>query len=834
MRLPFLVSLIAATLSAAEPVVTPGDLPLIPPTPPDKAAATCAVRPGFRIELMAAEPLIVDPVAMAFDENGRLYVVEMRDYSERRDEKLGRVKLLEDTDGDGRFDRATIFAEGLPWPTGITCWDGGVFVLASPELLYFKDMDGDGKADVHQLVFTGFGNLAPKLNVQQLPNSLQWGPDQRIHGALGGNAGLVQNFARFGSPKVELRGRDFSFDPRAMDLRPESGGGQFGMTFDDTGRKFVCSNSRHLMQVMYEDRIASLVTDYPLPAPALDIAADGPQAEVFRRSPEEPWRVLRTTWRVAGAVPGPIEGGGRASGYFTGATGVTVYRGDAWPAEFRGDVFVADCGSNLIHRKKLSGDFMRRGVRAAGEEKSEFVASTDNWFRPVAFANAPDGNLWVADMYREVIEHPWSLPESLKSHLDLNSGNDRGRIYRIVPENFTARAAPQLGKMTTTELAATLAHPNGWHRDTAARLLHQRQEKPIIPALIALAEKAVAPASRLLALHVLRGLGALDDATLARSLRDQDADVRGGAVRLCASAEIIAPLADDPAPRVRHEVAWTLVALAPSQKIAPLIARAIEPLLHPAAANAIAELPAGNGHTFFATRCATCHRFAGEGSAVGPDLDAARLAGREKLLGNITEPSREITAGFPLGVVTTKAGETIEGIVANESPGGVILRMPGGADRAVKRSDIAKIERPARSLMPDAIAIGLTPQDMDDLLDFLSGGADILRGAQEIMGPLPGTEKACALDPQIVEEVDCGNYVRRLLTYASEPGSRVPAYLLIPKMALAGSRANAVLCLHPTENTLGHKTVVGLGGDSYGGRASYASELAERGFVTIA
>ncbi len=711
------ILLCAAPLLAAEP---PINLPRVPPTPPEKAAATCKVRPGFHVELMAAEPLIVDPVAMAFDENGRLYVVEMRDYSERRDEKLGRVKLLEDTDGDGRFDRATVFAEGLPWPTGIACWDGGVFVLASPELLYFKDMDGDGKADVHAMVFTGFGNLVEKLNVQQLPNSLTWGPDQRIHGALGGNAGAVQNFARHGSPKVELRGRDFSFNPRAMDLRAESGGGQWGLTFDDTGRKFVCANSRHLMQVMYEDRIAARITDSPLPAPALDIAADGPQAEVFRRSPEEPWRVLRTKWRVSGQVPGPVEGGGRASGYFTGACGVTVYRGDAWPAEFRGDVFIADCGSNLIHRKKLTGDLVQRGTRAPGEERSEFLASTDNWFRPVAFANAPDGNLWFADMYRETIEHPWSLPEPLKSKLDLNSGNDRGRIYRIVADASTAFPVLQFGKMTTAELVTALALANGWHRDTAARLLHQRQDKSAIPALIALAEKlaenAEAPESRLVVLQVLRGLAALDDATLAIFLRDKDADVRAGTVRLCAKADLIAPLADDPSPRVRNEVAWTLIALAPTDA---LIARAIAPLLRPATA-AATKPPTGNGHTIFATRCATCHRFAGEGSAVGPDLDAARLAGQEKLLGNIREPSRELTAGYPLGVVTMKSGETVEGIIANESPGGVILRMPGGAERAVKRGDIEKIERPARSLMPDAIATGLTPQDMNDLLDFLT------------------------------------------------------------------------------------------------------------------
>jgi putative heme-binding domain-containing protein len=182
---------------------------------------------------------------------------------------------------------------------------------------------------------------------------------------------------------------------------------------------------------------------------------------------------------------------------------------------------------------------------------------------------------------------------------------------------------------------------------------------------------------------------------------------------------------------VRNQAAWTLVALAPQEKLAPLVARAIEPLLQPATAEAVAKLPAGNGHTIFTTRCATCHRYAGEGSAVGPDLDAAHLAGREKLLGNIVEPSRELTAGYPLGVLETKGGEALSGIIANESAGGVILRLPGGAERPVKRSDIGKFERPTRSLMPDNIAAGLTPRDMDDLLEFLMGGVKAHRMIEE-------------------------------------------------------------------------------------------------------
>src|SRR4029434_6324831 len=313
------VAFIGAVAFADEPSIRPDEVRRVPPTEPGKAVATCAVRAGFRLELMVAEPLVVDPVAMAFDEDGRLYVVEMRDYSERRDEKLGRIKLLEDTDGDGRYDKATIFAQDLPWPTSVTCWEGGVFVAASPEIIYCKDTDGDGVADVHAMCFTGFGNLAEKLNVQALLNSLQWGPDQRIYGALGGNPAKVRNFARYNDPLLELRGRDFSFDPRAMDLRPEVGGGQWGITFDNFGRKFFSSNSRHLVQLMYDARAHSGAI--PLPPPAVDIPVEGPQAEVFRQSPVEPWRVIRTQWLVSGAVKGPIVGGGGASGYFSGCAG---------------------------------------------------------------------------------------------------------------------------------------------------------------------------------------------------------------------------------------------------------------------------------------------------------------------------------------------------------------------------------------------------------------------------------------------------------------------------------------------------------------------------------
>ncbi|PYM14757.1 MAG: hypothetical protein DME18_06045 [Verrucomicrobia bacterium] len=554
---PFFVS-VSLRLIAAEPEVSETDLPRVPPTEPDKALSTFQIKKGFRLELVAAEPLVVDPIAMSFDEDGRLFVVEMRDYPERRNETphLGRIRRLEDTDGDGRFDKSTIYVDHLPWPTAVSCWNGGIFVGATPDILYCKDTNGDGVADLREAVFSGIASdYAPyevnKLNVQALFNGFVWGLDNRIHAANGGDGGKVRlvdsEFTRrwqgragitphsaLRTPNsIDLRGHDFSFDPRTLTMRLESGGGQYGLNFDNRGRKFVCSNSAHIREVMYEDRYAARNPFFAMPPAAVDIAADGPAAPVYRISPDEPWRVLRTRWRVAGLFPGPIEGGGRPSGYFSGATGIVIYRGDAFPEDFRENAFVADCGSNLIHRKKLFPDGVALAARRPDDEqKMEFLASRDNWFRPVQLANAPDGTLYIADMYREVIEHPWSLPESIKKHLDLNSGNDRGRIYRIVPEGFKQPKRPHLSNATTKNLVALLEHSNGWHRDTTARLLYQRQDKAAVPMLERLQMNSKSRLARIHALSVLDGLGALTQSHLLGALDDRDASVREHAVRL--------------------------------------------------------------------------------------------------------------------------------------------------------------------------------------------------------------------------------------------------------------------------------------------------------------
>jgi putative membrane-bound dehydrogenase-like protein len=786
--------------AAAEPDVAATDLPRPQPLEPKDAPATFQLRPGIRAELIAAEPLVVDPIAMCFDEDSRLFVVEMRDYSERRDERLGRIRLLEDTNGDGRMDKSTIFADNLPWPTALLWYDGGLFVGSTPDILYLKDTDNDGKSDSSQVIFTGFGTTVKRLNVQQLINSFTWGLDNRIHGAAGGNGGNIQTVAKPGTPPLELGSSDFSFDPRTLEIRRENGGGQFGMSFDSAGRKFICNNSAHIRQIMYahDDVLAKM--QYALPSPVLDIPVDGPSGPVYRISPEEPWRVLRTKWRVAGLVPGPVEGGGRSSGYFTSATGVTIYRGTALGPDFTGDAFIADVGSNLIHRKKLRPDGVPfKAERADDEQKSEFLASRDLWFRPVAFANAPDGALYFADMYREVIEHPWSFPPNLKKHLDLNSGNDRGRIYRVVSTNFSQPQLPKLSRASNEDLVALLAHPNGWHRDTASRLLFQRLGKN--PDAKDLAEKIRThiTSNSYAAIHALNLLNsfkqshpnsplALQPFDIARAVRSTNSDVVEVAVRFLPTfpdpnkVTILTRLAEHPSDRVRYTFAWALAkmdipnkhdllhtihnsaalspykddrknwlktAVAATESLGGLqrdhlsdVQRALDRQRKAEANNAALTLPAttltraeaikefspaltldgdaAKGRTIYQERCASCHRLNNEGTAVGPDLESVRTAGKELTLINILDPNREVPPRFATVEVSTHDDELHTGIVSNDAANGLTLRQANGVDTFIPRTNIKSTRTATASLMPEGLEAGLTPAALADLLAYIN------------------------------------------------------------------------------------------------------------------
>lgn len=503
-------------------------LPRLPVLTPQDAAKAIRHAPGIRVELMAAEPLVASPVAMEWDETGALFVCEMRGYSEHREEKLSRIRRLVDTDGDGKPDKATLYVEGLLWPTALFPWDGGLFVADAPDILYFKDTDGDGIADKRETVFTGLG----VSNVQGLVNSFRWHPEGRIHAAASSNGGTLMRPGNPGSA-VALRGRDFSFDPKTRELRAETGGAQHGMGFDDWGRKFLCHNSDHAIYAWASDADLGRNPSYAAPSSKVSIAEDGPQAEVYRISPIEPWRILRTRMRVQGQAKGPIEGGGRAGGYFTSATGITVIRSDKVPKEMQGMLLVGDVGGNLIHRKKVDWEGAHPIARRV-DPQSEWIASTDTWFRPAQFANGPDGAVWFLDVCREVIEHPASIPPEIKKQVDLDSGRDRGRLYRILADGATPHPVTNLARLQPGDWISLLEHPNAWHRETAARLLFAHSGEVTAP-LEQLAQQARQPQARAMALWLLKAKGALNPAHLQRALGDAHPRVRETSVRLARS-----------------------------------------------------------------------------------------------------------------------------------------------------------------------------------------------------------------------------------------------------------------------------------------------------------
>lgn len=524
--------------------------PTIPPTPPAEAEKTFEVLHGFRMQLIAAEPLVTSPVAITYDEDGRAFVCEMNDYpytdkahhkasqENPTDQPIGKVRMLVDTDGDGVFDKSTIFADGLSWPTGSVCWKGGIIVVATPDIWYFKDTDGDGVAEVRQKLFTGL----KKLNVQAVANNPIWGLDNKISIAGGSNGGTLQNLVHPEQKPITFRRNDLILDPVKMTIELASGGARFGNTRDDWGNRFLCNIRNPLEHVVIEQRYLARNPYLPPVNPLADVAESGDQLPVYRISPPEQWRELRAKrWSADPAVTAHMPRSELVgAGVVTSSSGCTIYRGDAYSPEYRGMAFVNDVAGNLFYRLKLEPDGVTfKGTRIDG--KKEFVASRDIWFRPVNFANAPDGTLTVCDMYREVIEHPWSLPDDIHAALDLERGRDKGRLYRLVPQDFKLRKTPQLSKASTPELVALLAHPNAWHRDTTHRLLFEKQDKSAVPLLREMVERNESPLAKTEAMWVLLGLESAEGKVVERLMSDHEPKVRVNALK---ASEFIVPKPD--------------------------------------------------------------------------------------------------------------------------------------------------------------------------------------------------------------------------------------------------------------------------------------------------
>ena len=509
------------------------------------------IDPAFEINLWAAEPKIVDPVALCWDAEGRAYVAECRDYpfGVGPNGKVGStIRLLEDTDGDGKPDRSTVFAKDLSYATSVTPWNGGVLVTAPPVLWFLKDTDGDGVADVREALVTGF-----KLGVSDsLANGLRYGLDHRIHGCNGGNGGtLLSKSAAAGTAPLELGEEDFAFDPETgiVALTHRSGGG-FGQAVDDFGHTFLTYNINHLQHpILSRDQVRRFNGFPPLPT-TVSISDHEEMSRIFP---------------ISDPVTRPNHP--EQSGHFSAAGGMGMVASAEFPAEYRGSVFVCDVVGNLVHRDKIiASDDQFIGSRSDGETKREFLASRDPHFRPVSVETGPDGALYVVAMQRAVIEHPDYIGDALKAKLDLRAGSDQGRIWRITPKGGLKAVSPRLSHASDTELIKQLGNANQWWRLTAQRLLIQRKATATILPLRKLAREAMDPLARLHALWTLRGLKALTGEDVRIALGDTNPGVRENALLLAqdfveadpALQEAVLPLATDTAPRVRFQCAQTL------------------------------------------------------------------------------------------------------------------------------------------------------------------------------------------------------------------------------------------------------------------------------------
>jgi putative membrane-bound dehydrogenase-like protein len=471
-------------------------------------------KPGLEVELVAAEPLVTSPVAIDWAADGGLWVCEMFDYPTGADgnwQPGGRVKRLRDTDGDGTYDASTVFLENLPFPTGLTAWGKGVLVCAAPDILYAEDTDADGKANRVDKLFTGFATD----NYQARINSLTLGLDHWVYGANGLLGGVISGR---GTEKLDIRNRDFRFRPLDGPMEPVTGLTQQGRVRDDWGRWFGCDNSSALLHFPHEARYLRRNPHVPAPPPAVAPAGDYDVGRVYPVS-----RMLER-----------FNDPGQAN-RLTSACGLALYRDTMLGDGYAGNAFVCEPVHNLVHRMIIldANGMTPARRRAPDEHDSEFLASTDNWFRPVQVRTGPDGALYVVDMYRFLIEHPRWIPAERLARLDARAGAEMGRIYRVVPQGNRPRPVRDLSKLAGAELAGALDSPNGTERDRAHVELLLRHDPAALPALRKLAAAATPSQVRVQALCVLDGLKALDAEHLTPALADPDPRVRAHAIRLC-------------------------------------------------------------------------------------------------------------------------------------------------------------------------------------------------------------------------------------------------------------------------------------------------------------
>ena len=524
-------------------------IPPAPPLTPEEALKSFKIQDGFKIEIAASEPLIESPIAVQFDPEGRMWVLELRGYmpnekGEGETEPVGRISVLEDTDGDGRMDRRKVFLEHLVMPRAIMLLRGGLLVAEPPLLWFYRDANGDGVADQKSLVADNYATeanplLGNRANQEHSANSLVWSIDNWIYSA--NYSTRFRNVAGYWE-----RGSTTSR-------------GQWGLTQDNIGRLFHNGNSDQLRGDLVPAEYLSRNPNYT-----------GMQGANYRVAvSQEVWPGRVNPGVNRGYQVGQLRPDGTLA-TFTGACGPVIYRGDNFPLAFQGNAFVCEPTGNVVRRNILTE---ADGVVTANNayNQTEFLTSTDERFRPVNLFNGPDGALYIVDIYRGLLQHRvYVTTYLLNQTLDRNlqAPINLGRVYRIVSPAGKLGPKPNLAQTPSPELVNALASANGWTRDTAQRLLVERADPSAIPALKKLAVSTSSPLGQIHALWTLDGMGRPDKEAVLAALASPDATVRYTAIRVsepllatAARPEILARfanLANDPDLNVRRQLAFSL------------------------------------------------------------------------------------------------------------------------------------------------------------------------------------------------------------------------------------------------------------------------------------
>lgn len=488
---------------------------------PEKELESFEYDPNFTVELFASEPVVTNPVEMVMDENSNVYVVEMPDYPYKPEDGkgMGSIKRLIDEDGDGKADKSTVFAEGLSEATSVLPYMGGLLVTAAPNIYFMKDTTGDFRADIKEVLFTGFFQNNSEAQI----TSLRYGLDNWIYASNNGQIGEITFTRKPNAPAIAVKGGDFRFRLDKGLFEVETGQAQFGQTFNDWNHRFVTQNTLYIQQAIIPWRYLHRHEYLPSSKGMKNIGdADG---IMYQKTPAPYWRAERTSRRQKQYAEQKLDRKEYADGHFTGASGGTHYGGHSFPKEYFGNIFIGDVAGNLVHRAVLKSSqdsaFYKAG-RADFEKGKEFLASTDPWFRPVNFYSAPDGNLYIMDMYHQHIETPVSIPDDLKEDMDFENGKKYGRIWRVVPKKggIQKPKAERLSENTPSQLVELLAHPNQWYRLQAQRLLLERQDRSVVDMLKKMATNHADPRARLHALYTLEGLGSLEQSLVTQAMKD--------------------------------------------------------------------------------------------------------------------------------------------------------------------------------------------------------------------------------------------------------------------------------------------------------------------------